>query len=268
MHDKQKPKLGDPREYIRDITRGNEYLEGAQGIRESRQRARLIARIAAKQYSGESEHYKNIDVLSQDLFSVSFPFLEASIELDRNDDSHHLSYGEKKEFKRDTIRFNHTVREIFDSHPHISEEDITRFVVQTQLMLRGKEWAMYARSRTKEAITGMIMEIAYEDALWNVPGVESVMHADMEQELKGVDLIILFEDGDSLPIDVKTSARGLYEAQKQGNLAVKSPFSLEDIRKRRVIPARLHDELPGITDTIYELKKLNQGGYAYNVSSR
>lgn len=259
MNKKPKTKLGDPRQYIQEITRSNTYLEKMKGTRTRSERASLIANCAIVHLTGEADRFKSMEELSRDLFGTAYYFIDASLQLDENKAGNKLSYNKRRELKKDTIRFNQTVREIFDSYPRISEEDVIRFVVDSQLLLRGRGWSEYSRARTKEVMTGMVMEIAYEDALWRVPGVVDVAHANMEEELKGTDLIITFEDGNTLQIDIKTSQRGVDEALASGNIAVKSPFLRDDIRNRRVLPKRLEEELPGITNEIYRLKSFYEG---------
>lgn len=91
-----------------------------------------------------------------------------------------------------------------------------------------------------------------EEALWQADDVEEVNKSSIEDELRGIDLRVVLNDGTELLLDIKTSDTGV---QKSSSNAIKSLFERHDIRRHRVIPAKLEEKLPELNEKISKLRE-------------
>jgi len=106
-----------------------------------------------------------------------------------------------------TVRFNHALRELIDTNQKLTLREIERFVGATSLELYdSKDERDYLLNKLRQCMVGMQHEVVAEQALWTIDGVEDVIHAGVEDELRGIDLKVVY-NGLPINLDIKASKR-------------------------------------------------------------
>lgn len=113
-----------------------------------------------------------------------------------------VSFSKKRYYRNEVIEFNHTLKDVIDSHPSLSFNELLTFVTR---MYQGANPNQNITDFTHEvrlAMNGMRHEIGATQIIGAL-GLE-YDETDNEQEMKGQDLIV-YINGQPVPIDIKAS---------------------------------------------------------------
>lgn len=154
---------------------------------------------------------QQLDRSAVEILSILPDFIEAQHALDdmQTEEEEHgrrVPRREKMPHKEVAIAFNHTLRELIDTAPDISADEVTRFMSNAMLDLGDPSEADYCARETRVVLYGIQHEIGLEQILWNIEGVEDIAHGTSAQELEGGDLIVTYR-GTDIFLDAKASDR-------------------------------------------------------------
>lgn len=126
-------------------------------------------------------------------------------------------------YVRRMLPFNHALRDIIDSNRGLKPEQLAQFLYIARKQLAGKLAADSMGKGPIKLVYGMANEVVAEDALFHVNGVADVIPASVEEELRGIDLTAIGENGASQAFDVKSTERGMSIARSRSG---RNPHSI------------------------------------------
>jgi len=221
---KKPHQLRHPQSFINGLERTDKFLEELQGGEE---RKIAIGRAAAFHHERMSQTESLTPEARLDRFAVRLiatlpAFIEARHALDEMEEQERETGRKVDRRKRipyikDSIPYNHALRDLIDEFPDLTPENIVRFSEIAMLDIGNADEARYSREHTRRHLHGMQHEIGLEQIAWQIDEVEDVRHATEEEELNGIDLVITY-NGIELPVDAKASEVGekkaLFEREK------------------------------------------------------
>ncbi len=216
---------------ISEIARSNEFLE---------RRDKEVGRVAlagaawaiAERHIEENNGYETPATLQQKLIGTLPAWLSAQVTLDQH--RHEMSRQEKHETLEPVVELNHILREMIDREVYTTMSEAMTFAGEAlQRMKYQPNVINYASQQLRGILDGMRHEIASESVLIDLPGVDDVRSGDgVDDELKGKDIWVMFDDGHEVGIDIKSTERAAREAnadlRHSDYLAVWSGFDWED----------------------------------------
>jgi hypothetical protein len=119
--------------------------------------------------------------------------------------------GHPKENKKLIIPFNHAIKALIDEHQSTSLPQLTEMLENTFFMNGYSKGLL--QDVNHHIIPGMIHELAGGTNLFYLPGDPEIIDTTVEDELRGVDEIVEYEDGIRITIDFKKSQEAALAAQ-------------------------------------------------------
>lgn len=241
---------------IKDIVTSDKYLERPRG--ESTGRAIAATALALADYdpSQNDEVYRDEVALKQIVIGLMSDAYQSQVELNQHRSSMHPS--EVGKHLDNVIDYNHALRELVDHNPKTDFRSIMAFVAEAANTL-------YSDPRDVEDISeqvrmrldGMRNEVAVESMLWRIPGVVDVRSATRAEDKRGIDVVAVFEDGQTLKLDVKASERSADEANQKTHRprAVWSGLNWEDFDgKLRIDEREISQHVPKFEEQLAKLR--------------
>ncbi|OYX40930.1 hypothetical protein B7Y94_05855 [Candidatus Saccharibacteria bacterium 32-49-12] len=175
--------------------------------------------------------------LTEHIMNVTYQLLSAE------DHIHKIAELEQRGAKRNEklptlqalVEFNHSVKDMIDSNPSIKFPDMMRFLAKTNLQVNGHEKNSEEFNQAiRGVLDGMRHEIGVEQMLGHLDNVE-YLEAEVEDDLKGGDILVSVDGGDYIPLDIKASPFSAARAQEKarrngfsGNNIIWSQLDNED----------------------------------------
>lgn len=167
--------------------------------------ARYFAeKMAQKEQRSDQER---LDEFAVSLIAALPSFVEGSRQLDavsvREDMmGKKVSRSEKLPHLEKVVPFNHVLRELIDNFSASTPDNIVDFCTVVGAELGGPKDASYIEQEVRERLVGMQHEIALEQILWNIDGVEDVLQGDIDDDIDGCDAKVIFR-GLEIRLDAK-----------------------------------------------------------------
>lgn len=205
--------LTHPLSLIRGLEKTPQYLEDLKPRGRKAALGRAASFFADKmEQKPQRTPEERLNGFSVRLLATLPDFITASRQLDiletrQNMTGNRIDRSQKIPHLEKVIPFNHTVRELIDEFPNLTVENVVGFCSVSGLELGGPKDAEYLEQQAGQVVTGMQQEIGLEQILWNIPDVEDVTQATLEQELAGMDLVVTYH-GMQIGLDAKNSERG------------------------------------------------------------
>ena len=202
-----------PRQYFDAIRRSDQYMAERSRLNDSEHDRRAIGATALR-FVAEREAespYLDLDVQAVRIIGLLDDFMtgEHALDLmqDRMRDGERISRDERRAEVKKTVKFNHALRELIDTNQRLTLREIEQFVGAASMELYDSEQEReYLLNKLRMCMVGMQHEVVAEQALWTIDGVEDVIHADVEDELRGIDLKVIYH-GRGVNLDIKASQR-------------------------------------------------------------
>ncbi len=155
--------------------------------------------------------YLDLDSHVMMLIANTGMFVEGRRALER------LGQGASREMRlpylKRVIPFNRALRAMIDANPQLNRSEIIELVGRTQLRLSNADDARYATRAGREVLGAMTQELITEEALWQLPSVDTIVEPETEEEelqneLDGIDIDVLLRNGSHFYIDATSSLLG------------------------------------------------------------
>lgn len=238
-----------------EVMRSSEYMEAQDHIR-SKIRQKLgetaLEMVWAKRFavseaidiqrSKQESQYETDEDRTRKFLQIMPHWLNAQYKLDKHNSD--MSHKEIKKCKETVTRFNKIIRTMIDEEQCSSMKETMDSINEVMLMLNyTRSEIEYARQSFYAVIQGMRHEIAAESALNWTPGVELAEMTNIEDDLNGGDIHIIYVDDQGerfeFNIDIKATKISAYKAKERnrrpGYYVVCSGFSDDDFCGR-VLP--------------------------------
>ncbi len=244
-------------EVATEVMRSPEYMEAQDRIR-SKLGATAVEATAlemawrAKRYavseairirrSKQESQYETDEDRTLKLLQIMPYWLDAQVKL--NDHKSDMSHKEIKKCKETVTIFNKIIRTMIDEEQCSSMKETMDSINEVMLMLNyTRSEIEYASKSFYAVIQGMRHEIAAESALNWTPGVELAEMTNIEDDLNGGDIHIIYVDDQGerfeFNIDIKATKISAYKAKERnrrpGYYVVCSGFDDDDFCGR-VLP--------------------------------
>lgn len=238
------------------LVKSREFFEGLPNATTAEQKSRLLGFLAAQWAERRREELPEADRLSLELFELSIPFANAQTELSTLRADKSLASVDASEQYEAVTRFNHTVKAIYEHLPDLPLDAVPRFVGQVVIEQLGAARAQAAINDVRSALWGMRKEVAWEQIARQVPGVEVIQGATLEQEQEHIDYTVVYR-GRQLAVDVKSSQSGVTGALEKGNTnAVQCPVPSDAFGEKFALSEYETDRSQYIEAVRYDLDKL------------
>ncbi len=208
-----------PRQYFDAIRRSDRFLEEKSKSRDSDSERRAIGATALHFVAGREavSKYLDLDVQAIRLIGLLDDFVTAEHGMQdikaRVRDGERVKRSERIPHLTEVIKFNHAFRDLIDTNQGLTVAEIERFIGAATLeMFDSKQERDFVLNELRLITIGMQHEIVAEQALWTIDGVEDVIHADIEDEMVGIDLKVVY-NGTVVNLDIKSSQRTAEAAQ-------------------------------------------------------
>lgn len=262
MHESQ-PNPLNPNYLVQKIALSPAYAEGqnaARSVEENDHARRSIAiRLAATALSHEGGTNRlSLEGHAMNVTSRLTTFLDTQLKLDENRQNHG-DRQEKLHLLTEASEFNHAIKEMIDTNPSLKYLEVLNFLNQMNLRINGNDGAQKFDIEMKRILSGMRHEIAVEQMLWMMDGVE-YKDATVEQDMKGADMLVSINGSQLTPIDIKStemlanSKKAYAEAHgKNPDLIVWSHVTTQDFRGGfRIDNTTAHEVAPILYDDLLQ----------------
>jgi hypothetical protein len=234
-------------EVAAEVTRSSEYMEicsklGGTALKMVGAKRYVVSKAIDIQRSKQESQYETDEDRALKLIQIMPYWLDAQVKL--NNHKSDMSHKEIKECKETVTRFNKIIRTMIDEEQCSSMKETMDSINKVMLMLNyTRSEIEYARQSFYAVIQGMRHEIAAESALNWTPGVELAEMTNIEDDLNGGDIHIIYVDDQGerfeFNIDIKATKISAYKAKERnrrpGYYVVCSGFSDDDFCGR-VLP--------------------------------
>lgn len=234
-------------EVAAEVTRSSEYMEicsklGGTALKTVGAKRHVVSKAIDIQRSKQESQYETDEDRALKLIQIMPYWLDAQVKL--NNHKSDMSHKEIKECKETVTRFNKIIRTMIDEEQCSSMKETMDSINEVMLMLNyTRSEIEYARQSFYAVIQGMRHEIAAESALNWTPGVELAEMTNIEDDLNGGDIHIIYVDDQGerfeFNIDIKATKISAYKAKERnrrpGYYVVCSGFSDDDFCGR-VLP--------------------------------
>ena len=230
-----------------EVMRSSEYMEICSKLGET-----ALKMVGAKRYvvskaidihrSKQESQYETDEDRTLKLLQIMPYWLDAQVKL--NDHKSDMSHKEIKKCKETVTIFNKIIRTMIDEEQCSSMKETMDSINEVMLMLNyTRSEIEYASKSFYAVIQGMRHEIAAESALNWTPGVELAEMTNIEDDLNGGDIHIIYVDDQGerfeFNIDIKATKISAYKAKERnrrpGYYVVCSGFDDDDFCGR-VLP--------------------------------
>ena len=234
-------------EVAAEVTRSSEYMEicsklGGTALKTVGAKRHVVSKAIDIQRSKQESQYETDEDRALKLIQIMPYWLDAQVKL--NNHKSDMSHKEIKECKKTVTTFNKIMRTMIDEEQCSSMKETMDSINEVMLMLNyTRSEIEYARQSFYAVIQGMRHEIAAESALNWTPGVELAEMTNIEDDLNGGDIHIIYVDDQGerfeFNIDIKATKISAYKAKERnrrpGYYVVCSGFSDDDFCGR-VLP--------------------------------
>ena len=234
-------------EVAAEVTRSSEYMEicsklGGTALKMVGAKRYVVSKAIDIQRSKQESQYETDEDRALKLIQIMPYWLDAQVKL--NNHKSDMSHKEIKECKETVTRFNKIIRTMIDEEQCSSMKETMDSINKVMLMLNyTRSEIEYARQSFYAVIQGMRHEIAAESALNWTSGVELAQMTNIEDDLNGGDIHIIYVDDQGerfeFNIDIKATKISAYKAKERnrrpGYYVVCSGFSDDDFCGR-VLP--------------------------------
>jgi len=118
---------------------------------------------------------------------------------------------------RRVAEFNHAIKEMVDDNQSLRFAEVLSFITNMNQQINGSEHAGEGfEQEIRGRLVGMRHEIAYEQIIGRMPGVEC-RQPTVDEDLNGADIFVSFNDSPMVPIDVKASFETAQSAQAEAS---------------------------------------------------
>lgn len=195
------------RQYLEAIARSNDVLVARTEPNTSARRAFGKAALSMFERRSEGSEYLDMDTQAFRLIGLYDEAVETGLRLDSADanPSLRMTRAEKLPLIRKTLKFNHAIRELIDTHPELTTGDVLQFFNGLDLYLPESSQSLDRQDYLRGILRGMQHEVVAEQALWSIPEVEDVIQASIEEELQGIDLKVVYR-GQVYCLDIKSTS--------------------------------------------------------------
>ena len=234
-------------EVAAEVTRSSEYMEicsklGGTALKTVGAKRHVVSKAIDIQRSKQESQYETDEDRALKLIQIMPYWLDAQVKL--NNHKSDMSHKEIKECKKTVTTFNKIIRTMIDEEQCSSMKETMDSINEVMLMLNyTRSEIEYARQSFYAVIQGMRHEIAAESALNWTPGVELAEMTNIEDDLNGGDIHIIYVDDQGerfeFNIDIKATKISAYKAKERnrrpGYYVVCSGFDDDDFCGR-VLP--------------------------------
>ena len=230
-----------------EVMRSSEYMEicsklGETALKMVGAKRYVVSKAIDIQRSKQESQYETDEDRALKLIQIMPYWLDAQVKL--NNHKSDMSRKEIKECKETVTRFNKIIRTMIDEEQCSSMKETMDSINEVMLMLNyTRSEIEYASQSFYAVIQGMRHEIAAESALNWTPGVELAEMTNIEDDLNGGDIHIIYVDDQGerfeFNIDIKATKISAYKAKEKnrrpGYYVVCSGFDDDDFCGR-VLP--------------------------------
>ena len=234
-------------EVAAEVTRSSEYMEicsklGGTALKMVGAKRYVVSKAIDIHRSKQESQYETDEDRTLKLLQIMPYWLDAQVKL--NNHKSDMSHKEIKKCKETVTIFNKIIRTMIDEEQCSSMKETMDSINKVMLMLNyTRSEIEYARQSFYAVIQGMRHEIAAESALNWTPGVELAEMTNIEDDLNGGDIHIIYVDDQGerfeFNIDIKATKISAYKAKERnrrpGYYVVCSGFSDDDFCGR-VLP--------------------------------
>lgn len=234
-------------EVAAEVTRSSEYMEicsklGGTALKTVGAKRHVVSKAIDIQRSKQESQYETDEDRALKLIQIMPYWLDAQVKL--NNHKSDMSREEIKKCKETVTIFNKIIRTMIDEEQCSSMKETMDSINKVMLMLNyTRSEIEYASQSFYAVIQGMRHEIAAESALNWTPGVELAEMTNIEDDLNGGDIHIIYVDDQGerfeFNIDIKATKISAYKAKERnrrpGYYVVCSGFSDDDFCGR-VLP--------------------------------
>ena len=230
-----------------EVMRSPEYMEicsklGETALKMVGAKRYVVSKAIDIQRSKQESQYETDEDRALKLIQIMPYWLDAQVKL--NNHKSDMSHKEIKKCKETVTRFNKIIRTMIDEEQCSSMKETMDSINEVMLMLNyTRSEIEYASKSFYAVIQGMRHEIAAESALNWTPGVELAEMTNIEDDLNGGDIHIIYVDDQGerfeFNIDIKATKISAYKAKERnrrpGYYVVCSGFDDDDFCGR-VLP--------------------------------
>ena len=230
-----------------EVMRSSEYMEicsklGGTALKMVGAKRYVVSKVIDIQRSKQESQYETDEDRALKLIQIMPYWLDAQVKL--NDHKSDMSHKEIKKCKETVTIFNKIIRTMIDEEQCSSMNETMDSINEVMLMLNyTRSEIEYASQSFYAVIQGMRHEIAAESALNWTPGVELAEMTNIEDDLNGGDIHIIYVDDQGerfeFNIDIKATKISANKANERnrrpGYYAICSGFSDDDFCGR-VLP--------------------------------
>ena len=230
-----------------EVMRSSEYMEicsklGGTALKMVGAKRYVVSKAIDIQRSKQESQYETDEDRALKLIQIMPYWLDAQVKL--NNHKSDMSHKEIKKCKETVTIFNKIIRTMIDEEQCSSMKETMDSINEVMLMLNyTRSEIEYASQSFYAVIQGMRHEIAAESALNWTPGVELAEMTNIEDDLNGGDIHIIYVDDQGerfeFNIDIKATKISAYKAKERnrrpGYYVVCSGFDDDDFCGR-VLP--------------------------------
>ena len=234
-------------EVAAEVTRSSEYMEicsklGGTALKTVGAKRHVVSKAIDIQRSKQESQYETDEDRTRKFLQIMPHWLNAQYKLDKHNSD--MSREEIKKCKETVTRFNKIIRTMIDEEQCSSMKETMDSINEVMLMLNyTRSEIEYASQSFYAVIQGMRHEIAAESALNWTPGVELAEMTNIEDDLNGGDIHIIYVDDQGerfeFNIDIKATKISADKANERnhrpGYYAIWSGFDYDDFCGR-VLP--------------------------------
>lgn len=210
-------------EVAAEVTRSSEYMEicsklGETALKTVGAKRYVVSKAIDIQRSKQESRYETDEDRTRKFLQIMPHWLNAQYKLDKHNSD--MSHKEIKECKETVTTFNKIIRTMIDEEQCSSMKETMDSINEVMLMLNyTRSEIEYARQSFYAVIQGMRHEIAAESALNWTPGVELAEMTNIEDDLNGGDIHIIYVDDQGerfeFNIDIKATKISAYKANER-----------------------------------------------------
>lgn len=206
-----------------EVTRSSEYMEicsklGGTALKTVGAKRYAVSEAIRIRRSKQESQYETDEDRTLKFMQVMPHWLNAQYKL--NNHKSDMSHKEIKKCKETVTIFNKIIRTMIDEEQCSSMKETMDSINEVMLMLNyTRSEIEYARQSFYAVIQGMRHEIAAESALNWTPGVELAEMTNIEDDLNGGDIHIIYVDDQGerfeFNIDIKATKISAYKANER-----------------------------------------------------
>lgn len=225
MKNQQCPTDFHRQKFLNEISATPQFLAARKGEQYPGQNIPRAAKIGAEalaRLNTAESGYKSPDAAVYTLISTIDGFASSVHTLDRLQ-AHNASSEEKYKHKVNVLHFNHAIKEVIDTHPKATPDELTAFVIDMYSASHHnqhsdiREWEKERdtlRDYVEQHIYGMQHEILGEQIIELTEGVEAYdPEVSINEEMKGIDGKVTMH-GHTFVIDIKGSENAVIKSRQ------------------------------------------------------